>query len=91
MEELRKILLDTALGDEVKTDDTVVSNLRHYEALLRAEQALADVLAGIQDRRSGEMVALDIRQSLDALGSITGEVTGEDVLDSIFSRFCIGK
>ena len=91
VEELRKILLDTALGDEVKTDDTVVSNLRHYEALLRADQALADVLAGIQDTRSGEMVALDIRQSLDALGSITGEVTGEDVLDSIFSRFCIGK
>lgn len=69
----------------------ILSNQRHYDALSRADLALQAVLEGLSDQRSGELVALDIRSALEALGEITGEVTSDEVLGSIFGRFCIGK
>lgn len=77
-------------GDVMK-GETVVSNSRHYEALLRAQRALQcsreALLAGI----STDLVAQDIREVLGAIGEITGEVTTTDLLTEIFSKFCIGK
>ena len=76
---------------QLATNNSIVSNIRHYEALVKANEALANAQAGLTNKISGELVAFDLRDSLEHLGSITGEVSSEEVLGSIFSRFCIGK
>jgi tRNA modification GTPase len=69
----------------------VVSNLRHFEALQQASNALEQVLKAIDMQMSGELLSLDIRKAIFHLGEITGEITTEDLLGNIFSKFCIGK
>ncbi|UPT66149.1 MAG: tRNA uridine-5-carboxymethylaminomethyl(34) synthesis GTPase MnmE [Sphingobacteriales bacterium JAD_PAG50586_3] len=71
--------------------ELVVTNLRHYEALKNASAALDKVNTGIANRTSGDFLAIDLRQALYHLGEITGAISPEDILGSIFSRFCIGK
>jgi len=88
---IKEALISKAVVKQTSSDDVVVTNARHHEALLRSKQALEDVLAGLDSKISGELLALDIRRALDALGEITGQVVNDDVLDSVFSRFCIGK
>lgn len=73
------------------TDSVQISNARHYEALCRAQTALERVSEGLQAALSGELLALDLHDALDALGEITGEVSSQEVLNTIFERFCIGK
>ena len=75
----------------VNTTDTIVTNARHTDSLKRANQALIKVADGLDKNIAGDLLALEIRYALDELGSITGEVTNDDLLDSIFTRFCIGK
>jgi len=70
---------------------TAVSNARHFEALQRAQTDLQKVSEAIDSQLSGDLIALDIRAALHALGEITGEVSTDDLLDSIFRDFCIGK
>lgn len=72
-------------------DSVLISNARHYEALCRAQTALERVSEGLQAALSGELLALDLHDALDALGEITGEVSSQEVLNTIFERFCIGK
>ncbi len=83
------------LKDFIRTNksgnDIVVSNLRHYEALQQASGALEQVLQAIDNQMSGELLSLDIRKAIFHLGEITGEITTEDLLGNIFSKFCIGK
>ncbi len=88
---IKEALISKAVVKQTSSDDAVVTNARHHEALLRSKQALEDVLKGLDSKISGELLALDIRRALDALGEITGQVVNDDVLDSVFSRFCIGK
>lgn len=73
------------------SDSALVSNIRHYEALCRARQALEQVEQGLQEGLSGELLAMDLHDALDALGEITGQVSSQEVLNTIFERFCIGK
>lgn len=73
------------------SDSVLISNARHYEALRRAGQALERVEQGLQDGLSGELLAMDLHEALDALGEITGQVSSQEVLNTIFERFCIGK
>jgi tRNA modification GTPase len=72
-------------------NDIVVSNMRHYEALQQASDALEKVLQAIEMQMSGELLAMDIRKAIFHLGEITGEITTDDLLGNIFSKFCIGK
>ncbi len=72
-------------------DQTLVTNLRHYESLQETRKALNDVAKGIEQSVTNDLLALDIRQALHHLGEITGEITTEDLLENIFSKFCIGK
>jgi len=65
--------------------------VRHYEALNNANAALASVYKGLEEKITGDLLAVDIRRALHHLGEITGQITTEDLLGSIFSRFCIGK
>jgi tRNA modification GTPase len=84
--ELERVASHYELGNE-----TVVNNARHADALAKSSEALQKVLDGIDTELTSDMVALDIRNALYQLGLITGEVTNDEVLDSIFTRFCIGK
>ncbi|MFA6261461.1 MAG: tRNA uridine-5-carboxymethylaminomethyl(34) synthesis GTPase MnmE [Bacteroidia bacterium] len=90
IEVLRKRLIEIVKQDEVK-NDIIITNLRHYEALQHTFHALNDILDGIDQQISGELLAFDIRRALHHLGLITGEVTTDDLLANIFSKFCIGK
>jgi tRNA modification GTPase len=69
----------------------LVSNPRHQDALRRAHEHLAAALAGHQAQHPTDLLAGDLTAALNALGEITGESVGDDLLDIIFSRFCIGK
>jgi tRNA modification GTPase len=71
--------------------DVLIANTRHAEALRRSLEALGRVQEQLQAQASGELVAYDLREALRHLGSITGEITADDLLGSIFSSFCIGK
>lgn len=86
----QRILAKVHLQD-FKTGNAVVTNLRHFESLRNTRQSLEDVLHGIDSGITNDFLALDIRQSLHHLGEITGEITTEDLLGNIFSKFCIGK
>lgn len=77
-------------GHAIK-EDSIVTNARHYQALLEVEKSLIDIDSGIHENRPGDLLALDIRRCLHYLGEITGQITNEDQLDYIFSKFCIGK
>jgi len=89
--ELKNALLKIAVKGDIHTEATVITNTRHYEALQKLSQSLQDVERGLNDNISGDLLALDIRQCLYYLGLITGEITNEDQLNFIFSKFCIGK
>lgn len=88
---LKNALVQKAVGGDLQTESTVVTNARHQDALLKLQASLQDVSAGLSAKITGDLLALDIRQCLHYLGLITGEITNDDQLDYIFSKFCIGK
>jgi len=90
LDKLKKLLVSTIEKRKVQTD-IQVSNARHLQALQTAQESLQKVESGLKNNISGEFISIDARVALDALGSITGKITNEDVLSSVFSRFCIGK
>jgi tRNA modification GTPase len=91
IEELKESLKETAQLHTLNQDETLVSNTRHWEALTKANVALQTALTGIDNGLTGDFIAMDIRASLHQLGLITGEITTDDLLGNIFSKFCIGK
>jgi len=72
-------------------DSTIVTNVRHFDSLNETLVAITRCLDGIQQGRSGDLLAMDLRHALHHLGEITGEIHSDDLLDNIFSNFCIGK
>jgi tRNA modification GTPase len=88
---LKDRMVDTVLQGRVQTESTIVTNARHYHALKEVEKSLNDIKEGLDKKLPGDLLALDIRRCLHWLGEITGEVSNEDMLDYIFSKFCIGK
>ena len=91
IDQLKSALLARAVQGDLQTESTLVTNARHYEALRKLNDSLGDVQRGLDDSIPGDLLALDIRQCLHYLGTITGQITNEDQLDFIFSKFCIGK
>ena len=91
IEELKSKLFLSISENKNLTENIIVTNSRHYEALQQVNASLKDIKIGMQDNISGDLLALDIRRCLYYLGEITGEITNEDRLDYIFSKFCIGK
>ncbi|HEY1115900.1 MAG TPA: tRNA uridine-5-carboxymethylaminomethyl(34) synthesis GTPase MnmE [Chitinophagaceae bacterium] len=91
LEVLRERMVDVVLQEGVSAENVIVTNARHYHALQQVHQSLKDVQEGMENRLPGDLLALDIRRCLQYLGEITGEVTNDDQLDYIFSKFCIGK
>lgn len=88
---LKNELAKTQKDKTFDSDQVVVTNLRHYQALSEAAGYLEKVSLGITSGTPTELLAEDLRQALNQLGTITGEVTSDDILGEIFSRFCIGK
>ena len=91
IDQLKKSLVAKAIDGDILADATIVTNARHYDALKQLSQSLTEVLQGLDNDIPSDLIALDIRQCLHYLGLITGEITNEDQLDFIFSKFCIGK
>ncbi len=91
VERLKVLLTEKVKQGLLSNDDVIVSNSRHYEALSQALNHVVQVQEGLESGISGDLLAMDIRQSLFHLGEITGEITTDDLLDSIFRDFCIGK
>ncbi len=91
IEVLKAELLKTIDISSLSANQTIVTNIRHFEALKRAEEDLIKVTEGLQNGLSGDFIAMDIRQALHHIGTITGEVSTDDLLGNIFANFCIGK
>jgi len=88
---LKQKLLGFYDAQTIEKSDTIVTNARHANSLQNAGNALNNVLTGLENKIPGDLLALDIRYALTELGQITGEVTNDDLLETIFRRFCIGK
>ncbi len=91
LEQLTSTLLATAELGQIDANSTVVTNVRHYEALTRAHAAIQDVKKGLLNGVTGDFLAIDLRRALHHLGEITGEISSDDLLGNIFGKFCIGK
>ncbi|MBX7183360.1 MAG: tRNA uridine-5-carboxymethylaminomethyl(34) synthesis GTPase MnmE [Bacteroidia bacterium] len=79
------------VGEKPAAEQTIVTNVRHYDSLYKADLALEEVLSGLNNQISADFVAIDIRKALYHLGEITGVVSTDELLGNIFGRFCIGK
>lgn len=91
VDQLKRRLVEKVVQGQLQSENTIVTNARHYSALQQVQQSILDIRKGLDDRLPGDLLALDIRRCLHYLGEITGEVSNEDRLDYIFSKFCIGK
>lgn len=91
IEELKDELLKKVNLANISSDDVMVTNIRHVEALEKTRDSLEKVLLSLDSEMTSDFVAIDIRQALYHLGEITGEVSTDDLLENIFSKFCIGK
>jgi tRNA modification GTPase len=91
VEELQQKLLQFVNTGELRNNNTIVTNSRHYNALLSALEEINKVQDGLNHNLSGDLLAIDIREALHYFGEITGEITNDDLLGNIFANFCIGK
>jgi tRNA modification GTPase len=91
VDELKESLYEIAVGDQLTDNHTMVTNIRHVEALQKTRSALDSVAYGLANPVTSEFLSVDIKQALHYLGEITGQVTTDDLLENIFSKFCIGK
>jgi tRNA modification GTPase len=91
VDQLASLLVDTIKQENTEENDVVITNARHFEALVNAGDAINRVHEGMKTGLSSDLLAQDIRQVLHYLGEITGEVTTDEILGNIFSKFCIGK
>ena len=91
VEALTNTLLNLINTGALRNNETIVTNTRHYDALIKAFEEIQKVKQGLDSGLSGDLMAIDIRQALYHFGEITGEITNDDLLGNIFANFCIGK
>ncbi len=91
IDELKEAIFKKMVAREPSSEDTIITSARHFEALENICSSLSAIRSGLDSNLPGDLLALDIRRALFHLGEITGEITSEDKLDYIFSKFCIGK
>lgn len=91
VDELKKELLSFVNTGALRNNETIVTNTRHYDSLLKALEEIQKVKWGLQNNLSSDLMAIDIRQALYYFGEITGQVTNDELLGNIFANFCIGK
>ena len=89
---LKERLFERVNRGQINAENTIVTNARHHDALLKVKDCLDDIQIAMENNISGELLALDIRRCLHFLGTITGQVeVDRDILGTIFGKFCIGK
>ena len=91
IEELKNTLLSFVNTGALRNNETIVTNTRHYDSLLKALEEIQKVKWGLDTGISSDLMAIDIRSALFFFGEITGEVTNDELLGNIFANFCIGK
>ena len=91
LKELGDLLVKAAAIPQISEQDVIVTNMRHYESLVNAQECIRRVRQGLTDRISGDFLSQDIRQCIHHLSTITGDITTDDILGNIFSHFCVGK
>jgi tRNA modification GTPase len=91
LDALKLTLTEKVISGGVNTENTIVTNARHYQSLQKLSSILVAIRTGMQDNVPGDLLSIDIRECLYQLGEITGQISNEDQLDFIFSKFCIGK
>jgi tRNA modification GTPase len=91
IDELKNTLLSFVNTGALRNNDTIITNTRHYDSLLKALDEIQKVKFGIQSNLSSDLMAIDIKQALYYFGEITGEVTNYELIGNIFANFCIGK
>ncbi|MEY4629185.1 MAG: tRNA uridine-5-carboxymethylaminomethyl(34) synthesis GTPase MnmE [Bacteroidota bacterium] len=91
LDELRNKLTRKVTQGVINTENTIVTNTRHFQALQKVSASIEAINKGMDNKLPGDLLAIDIRQCLHYLGEITGQISNEDQLDYIFSKFCIGK
>jgi tRNA modification GTPase len=91
LDELRVLLDEIIVKDKIDSNDIIITNMRHYGALLHVSESLERVLSGLENKLPEDLIAIDIRQCIHYLGEITGEITSDEILGNIFKNFCIGK
>lgn len=91
VQRLQQRIVEAAALPQVDDDTVIITNARHYEALSRARQSIARALTGLSDGLTADLVSQDIRECLHHLGTITGQITTDDILGEIFAHFCVGK
>ena len=88
---LKKEIIGIFSNERSENENIIVTNARHYQAFLKSLEALENVILGMDNDVPSDILAMDIRQSLNHISTITGEIVTDDLLESIFTRFCIGK
>ena len=91
IEDLKNQLLSFVNTGALRNNETIVTNTRHYDSLLKALEEIQKVKFGLETNLSSDLMALDIREALYQFGLITGQVTNDELLGNIFANFCIGK
>jgi tRNA modification GTPase len=91
IDELKNQLLSFVNTGALRNNDTIVTNTRHYDSLLKALEEIQKVNHGIQTDLPSDLMAIDIKEALYHFGMITGQVTNDELLGNIFANFCIGK
>ena len=91
VEAVKNLLLNFVNTGALRNNETIVTNTRHYHALLKALEEVQKVQFGLDNSISGDLLAIDIKQALYHFGEITGEITSDDLLGNIFANLCIGK
>jgi tRNA modification GTPase len=91
MDALKSKLVELVQGDFNLSNETIVSTVRHYDALCKTAVSLEKAKNDLEKNVSADWVAMDIRQAMHDLGTITGDISTDDLLGNIFSKFCIGK
>jgi tRNA modification GTPase len=91
IEELKNELMSFVNTGALRNNETIVTNTRHYDSLLKALEEVQKVKWGLDSEISSDLMAIDIRSALHYFGEITGEVTNDELLGNIFANFCIGK
>jgi tRNA modification GTPase len=91
IDELKLKLGEIAGNEKVEEESIIITNIRHYDALLKVSESLERVLSGLDNKIPEDLIAIDVRQAIHYLGEISGEITTDEILGNIFKNFCIGK
>jgi len=91
IEDLKEKLLSFVNTGILRNSETIITNTRHYDSLIKALDEIQKVKYGLQTNLSSDLMAIDIKEALYHFGMITGEVTNDELLGNIFANFCIGK